>query len=102
MEQAIGDKTPATGSTTYFPEEELPIRMQGGGSQQQHIAGLPLGTRGGMLVDHWFPADGEYAVNVGDFNLYAWMFNIEFENTMIVTVDGEKVYQTVLGVIKTA
>ena len=47
MEQAIGDKTPATGSTTYFPEEELPIRMQGGGSQQQHIEGLPLGTRGG-------------------------------------------------------
>ena len=97
MEQAIGDKTPSTGSTTYFPEEELPIRMQGGGSQQQHIAGLPLGTRGGMLIDHWFPADGEYAVNVGDFNLFAWMFNIEFENTMIVTVDGEKVYQTVLG-----
>ena len=97
MEQAIGDKTPSTGSTTYFPEENLPIRMQGGGSQQQHIAGLPLGTRGGMLIDHWFPADGEYAVNVGDFNLFAWMFNIEFENTMIVTVDGEKVYQTVLG-----
>jgi len=97
MEQAIGDKSPATGSTTYFPEEELPIRMQGGGSQQQHIEGLPLGTRGGMLVEHWFPADGEYAVNVGDFNLFAWMFNIEFENTMIVTVDGEKVYQTVLG-----
>ncbi len=97
MEQAIGDKSPATGSTTYFPEEDLPIRMQGGGSQQQHIAGLPLGTRGGMLVEHWFPADGEYAINVGDFNLFAWMFNIEFENTMIVTIDGEKVYQTVLG-----
>ncbi len=97
MEQAVGDKTPSTGSTTYFPEEELPIRMQGGGSQQQHIAGLPLGTRGGMLVEHWFPADGEYAINVGDFNLFAWMFNIEFENTMIVTIDGNKVYQTVLG-----
>jgi hypothetical protein len=97
MEQAVGDKTPSTGSTMYFPDEDLPIRMQGGGSQQQHIAGLPLGTRGGMLVEHWFPADGEYAVNIGDFNLFAWMFNIEFENTMIVTVDGEKVYQTVLG-----
>ena len=97
MEQAIGDKTPSTGSTTYFPKEDLPIRMQGGGSQQQHIAGLPLGTRGGMLIEHWFPADGEYAINVGDFNLFAWMFNIEFENTMIVTVDGEKIYQTVLG-----
>jgi len=97
MEQAIGDKTPATGSTMYFPDEDLPIRMQGGGSQQQHIEGLPLGTRGGMLINHWFPADGEYQVNVGDFNLYAWMFNIEFENTMIVTIDGEKVYQTVVG-----
>jgi hypothetical protein len=97
MEQAVGDKTPSTGSTMYFPDEDLPIRMQGGGSQQQHIAGLPLGTRGGMLVEHWFPADGEYAVSIGDFNLFAWMFNIEFENTMIVTVDGEKVYQTVLG-----
>jgi len=97
MEQAVGDKTPSAGSTTYFPDEELPIRMQGGGSQQQHIEGLPLGTRGGMLIDHWFPADGEYAINVGDFNLFAWMFNIEFENTMIVTIDGEKVYQTVLG-----
>ena len=97
MEQAIGDKTPATGSTMYFPDEDLPIRMQGGGSQQQHIEGLPLGTRGGMLVNHWFPADGEYQINVGDFNLYAWMFNIEFENTMIVTIDGEKVYQTVVG-----
>jgi hypothetical protein len=97
MEQAVGDKTPSTGSTTYFPDEDLPIRMQGGGSQQQHIAGLPLGTRGGMLTDHWFPADGEYAINIGDFNLFAWMFNIEFENTMIVTVDGLKVYQTVLG-----
>ncbi|MDG2174547.1 MAG: DUF1592 domain-containing protein [Gammaproteobacteria bacterium] len=97
MEQAVGDKTPSTGSTMYFPDEDLPIRMQGGGSQQQHIAGLPLGTRGGMLVEHWFPADGEYAVSIGDFNLFAWMFNIEFENTMIVTVDGEKVYQTLLG-----
>src|SRR5690606_16033233 len=26
-----------------------------------------------------------------------WMYNIEFENTMIVTVDGEKVFETVLG-----
>ena len=28
-------------------------------SQNQHIDGLPLGTRGGMLVTHNFPADGE-------------------------------------------
>ena len=97
MEQAIGDKSPATGSTTYFPEHDLPIRAEGGGVQQQHIPGLPLGTRGGMLIEHWFPTDGEYVINVGDFNLFAWMYNIEFENTMIVTIDGEKVYETVIG-----
>ena len=97
VEQAVGDKSPGLGSTVYRPQEELPTRALGGGSQQFHIEGLPLGTRGGMLVEHWFPADGEYAVSVGDFNLSLWMYNIEFENTMIVTVDGEKVYETVLG-----
>jgi hypothetical protein len=33
-------------------------------SQNLHIEGLPLGTRGGMLVRHTFPADGEYKFSV--------------------------------------
>ncbi|HVZ23504.1 MAG TPA: DUF1592 domain-containing protein, partial [Vicinamibacterales bacterium] len=33
-------------------------------AQNYHIEGLPFGTRGGMLIDYEFPADGEYAVNV--------------------------------------
>ena len=28
-------------------------------SQNQHVEGLPLGTRGGMIAHHDFPADGE-------------------------------------------
>lgn len=32
-------------------------------SQEEHIEGLPFGTRGGMLVQHYFPADGEYAIS---------------------------------------
>ena len=96
-EQVVGDPAPALGSQVYKPEQALPTRAEGGGYQQFHVEGLPLGTRGGMLIEHWFPADGEYAVSVGDFNLYAWMYNIEFENKMIVTVDGEKVYETILG-----
>jgi hypothetical protein len=96
-EQVVGDPTPNMGSTLYEHPETLPMRAEGGGSQQFHVEGLPLGTRGGMLIDHWFPADGEYSVSVGDFNLFAWMFNIEFENTMIVTVDGQEVYRTILG-----
>ena len=32
-------------------------------SQENHVDGLPLGTRGGMLVKHYFPADGEYMIS---------------------------------------
>jgi hypothetical protein len=33
-------------------------------SQNYHIEGLPFGTRGGLLVKHVFPSDGEYEVTV--------------------------------------
>ena len=32
--------------------------------QNYHIEGLPFGTRGGMLIRHEFPADGEYVFTV--------------------------------------
>ena len=32
-------------------------------SQEDHIDGLPFGTRGGMLIRHYFPADGEYLIS---------------------------------------
>ena len=32
-------------------------------SQENHIEGLPFGTRGGMLIKHYFPADGEYVIS---------------------------------------
>ena len=38
-------------------------------SQDQHIEGLPFGTRGGMAVRHSFPADGEYKFSVQNFGL---------------------------------
>ena len=34
-------------------------------SQEQHFEGLPLGTRGGMIVKHTFPLDGEYQIAGG-------------------------------------
>ena len=30
-------------------------------SQKEHVEGTPLGTRGGIAVRHFFPADGEYS-----------------------------------------
>ena len=33
-------------------------------TQDYHIEGLPFGTRGGLLVEHLFPSDGEYTITV--------------------------------------
>jgi hypothetical protein len=32
-------------------------------SQEDHVEGLAFGTRGGLLIDHYFPADGEYSIS---------------------------------------
>src|SRR5262245_14965283 len=32
--------------------------------QSEHIEGLPYGTRGGLRVEHFFPLDAEYIINV--------------------------------------
>src|SRR5690606_28979915 len=36
-------------------------------------------------------------VSVGDWDLSLWLYNIEFENTMIFTVDGEKIHEVSMG-----
>jgi hypothetical protein len=33
-------------------------------SQDYHVEGLPFGTRGGLVVPHHFPSDGEYTITV--------------------------------------
>jgi uncharacterized protein DUF1592/uncharacterized protein DUF1588/uncharacterized protein DUF1585/uncharacterized protein DUF1587/uncharacterized protein DUF1595/cbb3-type cytochrome c oxidase subunit III len=52
---AIGEPTPPTLVVYRTPEDT---------SQDYHIEGLPFGTRGGILVKHVFPSDGEYTVTV--------------------------------------
>ena len=37
-------------------------RIKGDVTQEQHVPGLPLGTRGGLVVKHNFPRDGEYEI----------------------------------------
>src|SRR5690606_37684233 len=62
-------------------------------SQNGHIPGLPFGTRGGMLIEHEFPADGEYVFTVKGMTGYftAVLGNVRGEQ-LEVTVDGERVY----------
>lgn len=38
------------------------IRLPADRTQEKHVEGLPLGTRGGVLVHHHFPQSGEYEI----------------------------------------
>jgi hypothetical protein len=40
------------------------VRMPADYTQEFHVEGLPIGTRGGTLLDYTFPQDGEYEIEV--------------------------------------
>lgn len=40
------------------------IRIRADLTQEEHVEGLPLGTRGGALIPYTFPLDGEYEVQL--------------------------------------
>ncbi len=67
------------------------------GPQHNHVEGLPFGTRGGFAVDHIFPADGEYELNINNMARALWVEGMEFENRLVALVDGVTVYETSLG-----
>jgi mono/diheme cytochrome c family protein len=49
-----------------YPQEPTLVvyRTREDTSQDYHIEGMPFGTRGGMLVPHTFPSDGEYTLTI--------------------------------------
>ena len=49
---AVGDRAMSPAQITFAPPAGL--------AQDRHIEGLPLGTRGGMLIHYAFPLDAEY------------------------------------------
>jgi cytochrome c551/c552 len=75
--QAVGDRTLAPSQLTYSPPAQY--------VQDRHIDGLPLGTRGGLLIRHTFPLDAEYDFSVGGAPGGGIGAAID------VTIDGEKV-----------
>jgi hypothetical protein len=58
-------------------------------SQNQHIEGLPFGTRGGMLVRHSFPADGEYTFSIRNFGVGSYIPGEQLE----LLIDGQRVHR---------
>src|SRR5688572_8790161 len=53
---AVGNPSIGAGSEIY--------RVKGDASQIEHVDGLPIGTRGGLVATHNFPLDGEYVIKV--------------------------------------
>ena len=82
---------PVVASPAITPTLET-FRVRGDLSQHDHVAGLPVGTRGGILIRHYFPVDGEYVISP---RLYRETVNIirglELEHDLEVTLDGERV-----------
>ena len=89
MNQAIGSASPKTASTVF--------RAPRGTDQHVHVDGLPLGTRGGMLVEYLFPAEGEYQFNISGLATAGYVRGLEYQHRLIMTIDGARVFQQELG-----
>ena len=67
LERYVGAATKisrlAVGDPSISPSTNT-CRAPGDLSQTKHIEGLPIGTRGGMLIDYTFPLDAEYSFKI--------------------------------------
>jgi mono/diheme cytochrome c family protein len=81
----------AVGNPKIRPAKET-FRVRGDLSQDNHIEGLPIGTRGGILLRYHFPVDGEYVISP---KLYRETVNIirglETPHDLEITFDGERI-----------
>jgi len=81
--EAVGDMSIAPATTTYRVRPDL--------SQDQHIEGLPLGTRGGILVNHYAPLDAEYVIKLRLWrNTFDLMRGMEDAHQIEISVDGNQ------------
>jgi hypothetical protein len=67
-------------------------------SQEDHVEGLPLGTRGGLAFTHQFPQDAEYEFAVFLLrNIVGYMTGLEFPHQLEISIDGERVFVVQVG-----
>src|SRR5262245_15526379 len=90
---AVGNPKALPATTEYSISREF--------SQNAYIEGLPLGTRGGTVVRHIFPADGEYKLAARLFRGieegYVGVEGNDTPHTFVVTIDGEEVFSSTIG-----
>jgi len=87
----------AVGDTNIIPSYET-YRVRPDLGQDEHIEGLPLGTRGGLLIHHNFALDGEYVFKTKlALNTSAKVRGLDYPNDFVITVDGAIVHRATIG-----
>jgi hypothetical protein len=87
--EAIGNPKARTTSRVFPGPPEA--------NQYVQLEGLPLGTRGGMIIDYDFPADGDYEFTINGLIGAGYLWGVMDPNTLIITVDGDRVFEQKLG-----
>jgi mono/diheme cytochrome c family protein len=87
--EAVGNPAPNVSDVT--------LRGPAGTDQNAHVPGLPLGTRGGFVVEHSFPADGEYEFTIPNMAAAGYVQGMEYYHRVIMTLDGLKVFESHVG-----
>jgi hypothetical protein len=88
--QAVGNVSIAPGTAVYRVRPDL--------SQDQHVEGLPPGTRGGILVKHTFPVDGEYTIKLRLWrNTFDLMRGMEDPHDIEIAMDGQRLTLVTAG-----
>jgi hypothetical protein len=87
---AVGDPNAPSVMSVYRAPSDL--------AQASHIEGLPLGTRGGILIRHYFPLDGEYEFDVFLLrNIVGYMTGLEWAHELEIAIDGQRVFLAQVG-----
>jgi hypothetical protein len=88
--QAVGNVNIAPSTSVYRVRPDL--------SQDQHVEGLPPGTRGGLLVTHTFPVDGEYTIKLRLWrNTFDLMRGMEDPHDIEIAMDGRRLALVTAG-----
>ena len=81
---AVGDPKASASEYTY--------KVPRTGSQMHHVEGAPFGTRGGVAVEHTFPADGDYSFRMQLHSIpTGQLFGSTVKGELLeVSIDGER------------
>ena len=86
---AIGTDTDIVRSDYRVPPDD---------GQEDHVEGLPLGTRGGLLFRHNFPQDAEYEFSIKLVrNIVGYLTGLEFAHQVEISIDGERMFVAQVG-----